>query len=293
MSWSAAGSTGSTASLEIDTFDLDRSSTELHMHISALRAAMLETFEVLMLSSSQSQSPAPAPHVKYLCAPTSAPHQGPYQNTVPAYRQAVHPAMTQCQAPPHMSNWQSTGNPFTPSTSLTNTAPNRFAQALIDSSPSLSKGCGTRNLLGGNPVKDLVIAKHAAAALRTYYTTPAGVQQYQTDLAAWDATFAPSTGCAPDYTMFPLTPGILPVGSKECWSCGQITNPPHFGTTKCQQTGSTLVLQHESNVHALINNALFPPGECTPNCYMLFEEQEDLESGKMERDSPKLGWQSP
>ncbi|KAJ7232540.1 hypothetical protein C8J57DRAFT_1578857 [Mycena rebaudengoi] len=137
--------------------------------------------------------------------------------------------------------------------------------------------------------------------------TPNGLQQYQTDLAAWNTRYSPTSGLAPDYATLPLTPGTLPAGSKECWSCGQVTNPPHFGVAKCRLAGNSPVPQLESNVRALIGNALFPPGERTPSRFthisqidtadvmngynalglfdihqMLFEDQEEGESGNGE-----------
>ncbi|KAJ6602996.1 hypothetical protein B0H10DRAFT_2230021 [Mycena sp. CBHHK59/15] len=255
---------------------------------------------------------APAPHVMYptvftlQCTPAAQQQQTTAQPS--AYCQPqnqAQPVTPQWGPPPHMSPVQvqsSVGNLFAPSP-YQQQLPTRFMQSLLLGSPgSPLTGCGTRNSLGGDPVKDLTIAKCTAAAPRTYEQTAAGVQQYQADLAAWDATYSPMTGVSPDCTTFPLTPGMLPAGSKECWTCGLIANPPHFGATRCRQSGSTLVLQCESNVHTLVSNTLFLPGEHTP-CFLsvsqimedtynpigvfnmnqiLFDEQEDPEQGNGE-----------
>ncbi|KAJ6506479.1 hypothetical protein DFH09DRAFT_1334823 [Mycena vulgaris] len=271
-----------------------------------------DAFEGLMLSSPQSRSPAP-PRVNYARAgPTSTPQHHsptPQQGTARPYQQSAHPVTPQRQAPLHMpSNFQSTGNPFAPSPYQGNAAPSRFMQSLVGGSPgSPSAGRGSRASLGGDPLKDLEIARRAVANPRTYTATAAGMQQYQTDLAAWELQYAPTTGRAPDFATFPLSPGTLPAGSKECWSCGRIPMPPHFGVARCKQAGSVLVpQQRESNVRALIGNALYPPGERTPNRFahvsqinveehdsynamglfdvhqMLFDDQEDPEPGNGE-----------
>ncbi|KAJ6470312.1 hypothetical protein DFH09DRAFT_1344546 [Mycena vulgaris] len=240
-----------------------------------------DTFEGLMLSSPQSRSPAP-PRVNYARAgPTSTPQHHsptPQQGTARPYQQSAHPVTPQRQAPPHMpSNFQSTGNPFAPSPYQGNAAPSRFM-------PS---------------------SRRAVANPRTYTATAAGMQQYQTDLAAWELQYAPTTGRAPDFATFPLSPGTLPAGSKECWSCGRIPMPPHFGVARCKQAGSVLVPQTRVECARVNRQRTVPTGRAHPqpahvsqinveehDSYnamglfdvhqMLFDDQEDPEPGNGE-----------
>ncbi|KAJ6528698.1 hypothetical protein B0H10DRAFT_260315 [Mycena sp. CBHHK59/15] len=110
-------------SREIDAFDPDGTSAELHAHITALRAAMPDSFDALMLSpQTRHTASAPAPRMTYTRAThTSTPQQHTpalqYQNTSQQYRQTAHPVTPQRAAPPHMPQMQYTspGNPFAPS----------------------------------------------------------------------------------------------------------------------------------------------------------------------------------
>jgi hypothetical protein len=99
----------------------------------------------------------------------------------------------------------------------------------------------------------------------------------------------------------------MPAGSKECWTCGLVTNPPHYGVVKCRESGATQIPVKESNVRALVGSTLFPPGARTPGRFqlgvsqievdemegyntlgmynihqVLFEDQEEPESGNGE-----------
>ncbi|KAJ6522902.1 hypothetical protein B0H19DRAFT_1277187 [Mycena capillaripes] len=277
-----------TTNMEIEGFDPDRTGTELMAHIAAFKAQMPTTTEQL-LSYRHPGPPAPPRSTYTYGVPTSAqrsPAPRP-QNPTPAHQsptQAYAPSTPQRAPPPHMPHmqqapfqWQSASNPFaTPG--QPNAATSRFVQTLLSSTPgSPSTGRNTRNSLGGDPVKDAALARRAVANPRVYQATPAGMQQYQNDLVAWDMQYGPASGVAPDYATFPLTPGTLPAGSKECWTCGLIANPPHFGLAKCRASGTHAVSTRESNVRALIGNALFPPGERTPGRFQSSVSQIDAD----------------
>ncbi|KAJ6537463.1 hypothetical protein B0H10DRAFT_2448907 [Mycena sp. CBHHK59/15] len=289
-SWNAASASGVAGSLR---FDPDRTGAERMVHIAAFKAQMPTTSEQLLLyrhadplapprstytygvPASAQRSPAPRPQNQ------TPPHQTPTQSYTPSTPQRAPPPHM-----PHMQQaplqWQaSPNNPFvTPG--QPNAATARFMQSLSTSTPgSPSAGRSSRNSLGGDPVKDVALARRAVANPRVYQATPAGMQQYQNDLAAWDTQYGPASGVAPDYATFPLTPGTLPAGSKECWTCGLIANPPHFGLAKCRASGAHAVSTRESNVRALIGNALFLPGERTPGHFQSSVSQIDAE----ERDA--------
>ncbi|KAJ6530383.1 hypothetical protein DFH09DRAFT_1093618 [Mycena vulgaris] len=260
---------------------------------------------------------SPAPRSTYVYtsqpSPVQQQHHTPQRGPTPQRQspgQNYAPATPQRGPPPHMPqmqqappNWQSPNNPFTTQTQP-NTMVSRFAQSLVAGSPgSPSAGRGSRNSLGGDPVKDLMLARRAVANPRIYPATPAGAQQYQADMMAWDAKYAPNNGLAPDYATFPLTPGTVSAGSKECWTCGLLVNPPHFGMVKCKETGTPSIPIRESNVRTLIGNVLYPPGSRTPGRFqsgvsqitdelegynalgmynvhqLLFDEQDEAESG--------------
>ncbi|KAJ7114205.1 hypothetical protein C8R43DRAFT_1138497 [Mycena crocata] len=297
---------------EIDGFDPDRPGAELMQHITTLMAQFPELHR-----SPQNSWISPAPRTTYPRAPLTntaqqrppaspyqaQPRQTPYGPTTP--QRGPPPHMPQMQQAP--ANWQSPNNPFEMTPAQNAMAASRFMQTLLQATPSSpSAGRSGRNSIGGDPIKDLSIAKRAVANPRTFPATPAGVQQYQGALSTWDTTYTGPNAPAPDYATFPLTPGTAPAGSKECWTCGLVTDPPHFGITKCRATGATQVPQRESNVRALVGNALFPPGARTPGRFqsgvsqivdelegynalgmydvhqILFDEQEDPESGNGE-----------
>jgi hypothetical protein len=303
---------------ETTGFDPERSGAELYAHIQALMANMppidaplppwtppvpRTTYPRAMSNSPQPQR-SPTPNVQY-----RAPQR-------PAPSQSYEPMTPQRGAPPHMpqmqhapANWQmqSPANPFVATLTQDNTPATRFVARLLQTPSSPSAGRSNRNSLGGDPIRDLALARWAAANPRTYPASAAGVQQYQADVAAWETCYSGPNAPAPDYATYPLTPGTMPAGSKECWTCGLVTSPPHYGVAKCHESGATQIPIKESNVRALIGNTLFPPGARTPGRFqsgvsqietdemegynalgmydvhqMLFEEQEEPESGNGE-----------
>ncbi|KAJ7665818.1 hypothetical protein B0H14DRAFT_2658402 [Mycena olivaceomarginata] len=254
---------------ETTGFDPDRSGAELYAHIQALMY----------------RAPRPAPAQSY--EPTTPQRGAP-------------PHMPQMQHAP--ANWQvqSSANPFVATPTQDNSPATRFMARLLQTPGSPSAGRSNRNSLGGDPIRDLALARRAAANPRTY-------PGYQADVAAWEARYSGPSAPAPDYATYPLTPGTMPAGSKECWTCRLVTSPPHYGVVKCRESGATQIPMKESNVRALVGNTLFPPGARMPGRFqsgvsqietnemegynalgmydvhqMLFEEQEDPESGNGE-----------
>ncbi|KAJ6547854.1 hypothetical protein B0H10DRAFT_2243386 [Mycena sp. CBHHK59/15] len=180
-------------SMEIDRFDPDRTGEERMAHIAAFKVQMPTTSEQLLFTGECTAQPSTA-------SPKS-------DTAAPDPTQSYTPSTPQRAPPPHMPHmqqaplqWQaSPNNPFvTPR--QPNAATARFMQSLSTSTPgSPSAGRSSRNSLGGNPVKDAALARRAVANPRVYQATPAGMQQYQNDLAAWDTQYGPASGVAPDY----------------------------------------------------------------------------------------------
>ncbi|KAF8174300.1 hypothetical protein K438DRAFT_1980298 [Mycena galopus ATCC 62051] len=271
---------------EITGFDPERSGAELMAHVTALMAAFPDyaprdwSQPALRTTYPRTTTGTPTPQQRI---PAMQYQTLPRQNLAPPYG----PATPQRAPPPHMpqmqqtpSNWQG-ANPFMAAPGqLSNASATTFMQRLMQMPGSPSAGRGGRSSLGGDPTKDLALAKCAVANPRTYPTTTAGILQFQTDITAWDAKHAGPNAPAPDYAAYPLTPGTMPAGSKECWTCGLITNPAHFGIAKCRATGATQVPILESNIRALIGNALYPPGARTPGRF---------QSGVLQIDTDEMG----
>ncbi|KAF8174310.1 hypothetical protein K438DRAFT_1980322 [Mycena galopus ATCC 62051] len=271
---------------EIAGFDTERSSTELMAHVNALMMAFSDysprDWSQLAPRTTYPRTTAGAPTPQQRL-PAMQYQTLPRQNLAPPYG----PATPQRVPPPHMpqmqqtpGNWQG-ANPFMAAPGQpSNAAATPFMQRLMQTPGSPSAGRGGRSSLGGDPVKDLALAKRTVANPRTYPATTAGMQQFQTDLATWDAKHAGPNAPAPDYATYPLTPGTTAAGSKECWTCGLVTDPPHFGVNKCRATGAVQVSVCESNIRTLIGNALYPPGARTPSRF---------QSGVSQIDADEMG----
>ncbi|KAJ7840517.1 hypothetical protein B0H14DRAFT_2587408 [Mycena olivaceomarginata] len=294
---------------ETTGFDPNRSGAELYAHIQALMANMPP------IDAPLPPWTPPVPRTTYPRAMSNSPQPQrsltpnvQYRAPRPAPVQSYEPMTPQRGAPPHMpqmqhapTNWQvqSSANPFVATPTQDNSPVTRFVARLLQTPGSPSAGRSNRNSLGGDPICDLALARRAAANPRTYPASAAGVQQYQTDVAAWEACYSGPNAPAPDYATYPPHPrhdagrieGVLDV-----WARHQ-SSPLRRGE----------IPMKESNVRALVGNTLFPPGARTPRRFqsgvsqietdkmegynalgmydvhqMLFEEQEDPESGNGE-----------
>ncbi|KAJ7750672.1 hypothetical protein DFH07DRAFT_961270 [Mycena maculata] len=140
--------------------------------------------------------------------------------------------------------------------------PNAFTKSLLSTPGSPSTGRSRPTTLSGNPVGDVDLARHLTQQPRMYPSDAAGLQRYTVDMASWVAQNGnPSS---PDYSTFPFTPGTAAPGSRECFRCGVLTNPPHFGTRSCEALNGVAVPQREQNVRSIIGNILYPQGQRTP-----------------------------
>ncbi|KAJ7262132.1 hypothetical protein C8J57DRAFT_1633748 [Mycena rebaudengoi] len=121
---------------------------------------------------------------------------------------------------------------------------NTFAKSL-QAPPSTPSPSTRAHSFGGDPSKDLEIAGRIYQNPRTFAEDATGVQAYTRELATWTTQ---NSGPSPDYTSYPLAPGTVGMGSKECFRCGKITNPPHYGKAACEARGSTPLSVKEQNL---------------------------------------------
>ncbi|KAJ7749101.1 hypothetical protein B0H16DRAFT_1461277 [Mycena metata] len=100
--------------------------------------------------------------------------------------------------------------------------------------------------LSGDPARDVNVLRRIAESPHTYAADPAGIQRYTSDFAAWMSQNGNIQ--SPDYVSFPFTPGTTNPGSRECFRCGKLTVPPHFGTRVCLAQNGTKVHARETNL---------------------------------------------
>ncbi|KAJ7107740.1 hypothetical protein C8R44DRAFT_885146 [Mycena epipterygia] len=124
--------------------------------------------------------------------------------------------------------------------------PNVFAKSLLVTPSSPSSDRRHLTTLSGDPARDVDLARYVAEHPRVYPGDAAGIRCYTTDMTAWMSQNGNTT--SPDYTTFPLSPGTAPPGSRECFRCGILTNPPHFGQRACIAQNGHEVPVREQNV---------------------------------------------
>ena len=81
--------------------------------------------------------------------------------------------------------------------------------------------------------------------------TEEGKHLYCTDIDAWHMTHGQAIPSIEQ--PYPLTPGMAPVGSGECYGCGYVTNPPH---TSGNCPAMDHIPSHESRHRQLVGGML-------------------------------------
>ncbi|KAJ6535378.1 hypothetical protein DFH09DRAFT_1369609 [Mycena vulgaris] len=142
-------------------------------------------------------------------------------------------------------------------------APNAFTKGLMATPLSPSAGCHTVVSVSGDPARDVELAHQVSQNPRMYPLDAAGIQRYASDMATWTSQNGNSP--APDYAAFPFSPGTAPPGSRECFRCGVLTNPPHFGPAACKAQNGQEVPIREQNLRKMTGGILHPPGQRTPS----------------------------
>ncbi|KAJ7347185.1 hypothetical protein DFH08DRAFT_1001854 [Mycena albidolilacea] len=100
---------------------------------------------------------------------------------------------------------------------------------------------------------------------------------WSADLEVWMAQHGNSA--APDYTCYPFTPGTAAPGLKECYRCGLLPDPPHFGPSACRERGHPLVPTRELNIRSIVGQIVHPPRQRTAGISQVTEVPYDLFGG--------------
>ncbi|KAJ7036915.1 hypothetical protein C8F04DRAFT_1335337 [Mycena alexandri] len=212
-------------------------------------------------------------------APASASTPGPRSTYIPPAARQSQPAMASTPRPftpaanprPYQTPstavdprtpWASrvSPDPFGGSTVRPGAVP--FAKSLLTTPGSPSAGRSRIQSLSGDPTRDAQLAHQIAHAARTYPTDPANTQRYHSDTATWMSQNGNSPN--PDYATFPFTPGTAAPGSKECFRCGMLTVPPHYGVISCTALNGQELSTKEQNLRAFVGGILHPRGQRTP-----------------------------
>ncbi|KAJ6536315.1 hypothetical protein B0H19DRAFT_383989 [Mycena capillaripes] len=181
--------------------------------------------------------------------PTPALHPRPYQTPTAAVDQRT----------PWRSR-SSTDTFFDGST--VKQVPSALTKDFMAMQTSPSAGRGRLSSLSGDAIRDVDLARHITQNPRVYTSDVAGNQRYSADMSAWMSQNGNSP--APDYASFPLTPGTVVAGSKECFHCGMLTDPPHFGRAQCMAQNGREVPTREQNIRSLVSGIIHPVGQRTP-----------------------------
>ncbi|KAJ7502173.1 hypothetical protein B0H11DRAFT_2188497 [Mycena galericulata] len=212
----------------------------------------------------QSPSRLASPAIPRYVPPAARVSQPP---SSPATRQVVTPSPRAYQTTPSTTlntprvPWASRASTDVFSGSTVRPYPNTFTKNLATpASPLANRGRPTT--LSGDAARDVDLVRHIAQNPRMYATDAAGIQSYNADMATWMTQNGNSP--TPDYATFPITPGTAAPGSRECFRCGILTDPPHFGTRACREQNGREVPMREQNVRGFVGAIMFPPGQRTP-----------------------------
>ncbi|KAJ7764192.1 hypothetical protein DFH07DRAFT_770599 [Mycena maculata] len=235
----------------------------------AQSAAFFETFASrmavefglghLLLSPGRSAAPSPPRYIPP-AARQSQPTPGQSHPAMITPGPRGYPATPSTMVDPR-TPWAQRPSPDVFGGSTARPYPNAFTKNLMTTPISPSAGrCATS--LSGDPARDAMVAQQVAQSPGTYATDTAGIQRYTADMAPWMSQNGNSP--SPDYTTFPLSPRTVAAGSRECFRCGILTSPPHFGQRACVSQNGHEVPQREQNLRNAVGALLRPPGQRTP-----------------------------
>ncbi|KZP10865.1 hypothetical protein FIBSPDRAFT_962756 [Athelia psychrophila] len=139
-------------------------------------------------------------------------------------------------------------NPFSDQTTP---RPNNFSRQLAQTQASPLAGRGTDS-------ND--IARRIAIESIPYQDTPEGVAAYTRAYTEWEARWGADNLCTFITDRLPLSPGTSPLGSKECYTCGIASTPPHLGFD-CLALDHKKIPVREKQWRTYINKALWNAGQ--------------------------------
>ncbi|KAJ7845862.1 hypothetical protein B0H14DRAFT_3454782 [Mycena olivaceomarginata] len=190
----------------------------------------------------------------------------------PITRQPTTPYATPAPAYPPRTPWNThTDDPFGGSTIRPQ---NNFAKNLLATPASPSAGRSRPASLSGDPTRDVDIARQLSQGARMYPTDTMGTQWYKTDFEA-----------------FPFSPGTVPPGSRECYRCGLLTDPPHYGVGPCRDYSHPQVPTRELNIRSIVGQIIHPPRQRSAGISQISEVPYDLFGG-LDPDQPLYEAQS-
>ncbi|KAJ6610778.1 hypothetical protein B0H10DRAFT_2224713 [Mycena sp. CBHHK59/15] len=239
-----------------------------HFEVFANQLAMDLRLSHVLQSPSRTASPASPRYVPPAARQSQPPVFTTTQPGTPSTRAYQTTPSTTLNTP--RVPWSSRTSPDIFGGSTVRPGPNLFTKNLLATPPSSSAGRNHPLSLSGEPARDMEVCRHIAQKPRIYASDAAGIQSCMADIAAWMSQNRSSP--APDYTTYPLSPGTAGAGSRECFRCGVLTTPPHFGQRACIAQNGCEVLQKEQNLRNAVGAILYPPGQRTPSCISQIHE---------------------
>lgn len=140
------------------------------------------------------------------------------------------------------------GNPFSDQTTPRQ---NNFSRQLSQAQASPLAGRGTDS---GD------IARRVAIESIPFQDNPEGVTAYKRAYAEWESRWGADNLCTFITDKLPLSPGTSVLGSKECYTCGIATTPPHLGFD-CPAPEHQKIPIREKQWRTYINKALWSLGQ--------------------------------
>ncbi|KAJ7681590.1 hypothetical protein B0H17DRAFT_1205718 [Mycena rosella] len=217
---------------------------EFDEHFTSQLFSSLGLGHLLKKSASPQHALGPSASPRKAYTPSAARQSAP----APQFTPAPAPRPYQAQTPlatmtPHMP-WASRTASDVFGSSMIHPPTNTFAKSLLATPISPSAGRERPATLSGDVAGDVDLASHISQHPRLYSNDAAGRP--------------------PDYTTFPLSPGTVAPGSRECFRCGVLTIPAHFGSRACEGQNSRAVPIREQNLRSLVGGIIHPRGQRTP-----------------------------
>ncbi|KAG1809233.1 hypothetical protein EV424DRAFT_1350077 [Suillus variegatus] len=204
--------------------------------------------------------------------------QAPYVSQPPyRYNYRYNPTMmpppqSQTLVPPAPSMFQPPPTLMTPQVPQTPQAAHLFTQAAPVTRGNLFYGYRgypqTPTRRGGSPADRMRTAAQYAT-IPHHPNSEAGKQAYAQQIQEWHAQHG--TDAIPNSQRpYPLKPGTSPIGSRECFSCGMATMPPHQAYDCAGEPVSAQETKWRETVSRLVSRTLATPTTPGPTSNVQF-----------------------